>query len=135
MTACTWVSSKWPSDAFGSRAVVRCYVGAVGEEDILEADDAELIEACARYLAAVVPLPEAPEHASVVRWPASMPQYELGHRERVTRIRQGLPAGIFVVGQPYDGVGVPDCVRGAGETAEQVAAHLADTPMREETVR
>ena len=135
MTACTWVSSKWPSEAFGSRAVVRCYVGAVGEEDILEADDAELIEACARHLAAVVPLPEAPEHAAVVRWPSSMPQYELGHRERVARIRQALPAGIFVVGQPYDGVGVPDCVRGAGETAEQVAAHLADAPMREETVR
>ena len=126
MTACTWVSSKWPSEAFGSRAVARCYVGAVGEEDILEADDAELIEACARHLAAVVPLPEAPEHAAVVRWPSSMPQYELGHRERVARIRQALPAGIFVVGQPYDGVGVPDCVRGAGETAEQVAAYLAD---------
>jgi oxygen-dependent protoporphyrinogen oxidase len=135
MTACTWVSSKWPDEAFGSRAVTRCYVGAVGEEDVLDADDAELIEACARHLSAVVPLPAAPEHAAVVRWPASMPQYELGHRERVARIRETLPAGIFVVGQPYDGVGVPDCVRAAGETAERVAAHLADAPMREETVR
>jgi oxygen-dependent protoporphyrinogen oxidase len=135
MTACTWVSSKWPSEAFGSRAVVRCYVGAVGEEDILEAADDELVEACARHLAAVLPLPGAPEHAEVVRWPASMPQYELGHLERVVRIRQALPAGIFVVGQPCDGVGVPDCVRGAGGTAEEVAAHLAGAPMREETVR
>ncbi|MEO8477777.1 MAG: protoporphyrinogen oxidase [Actinomycetota bacterium] len=135
MTACTWVSSKWPSGSFGSRAVVRCYVGAVGEEDILDAGDEELIEACARHLAAVLPLPDAPDHAAVVRWPASMPQFELGHVERVGRIREALPEGIFVVGQPYDGVGVPDCVRGAGETAEQVAAHLADAPMREETVR
>ena len=135
MTACTWVSSKWPSEAFGSRAVVRCYVGAVGEEDILDADDDELVEACARHLAAAVPLPDAPEHAEVVRWPASMPQYELGHLERVARIREALPSGIFVVGQPYDGVGVPDCVRGAGETAEQVASHFAGAPMREETVR
>ena len=135
MTACTWVSSKWPSETYGSRAVLRCYVGAVGEEDILDADDGDLIEACARHLAAVVPLPERPEHAAVVRWPSSMPQYELGHVERVARIREGLPAGIFVVGQPYDGVGVPDCVRGAGETADQVAAHLAGAPMREETVR
>ncbi len=135
MTACTWVSSKWPDAAFGSRAVARCYVGAVGEEDILDADDAELIGACARHLAAVVPLPDAPEHASVIRWPSSMPQYELGHRERVDRLRQELPAGIFVAGQPCDGVGVPDCVRGAGETAEQVAAYLAGAMMREETVR
>ena len=64
-----------------------------------------------------------------------MPQYELGHIERVRRIRQRCPAGIFVVGQAYDGVGVPDCVRGAGETAEQVAAHLEDAPTDEETVR
>ena len=135
MTACTWVSSKWPDEAFGSRAVVRCYVGAVGEEGVLDADDAELVDACARHLTAVVALPSAPEHAVVVRWPASMPQYELGHRERVARLRQALPEGIFVVGQPCDGVGVPDCVRGAGETAERVAAHLADAPMREETVR
>jgi len=135
MTACTWVSSKWPDEAFGSRAVVRCYVGAVGEEDVLDAGDDELIEACSRHLAAVVPLPAAPEHAVVVRWAASMPQYELGHRERVARLRQALPEGIFVVGQPCDGVGVPDCVRGAGETADQVVAHLADAPMREETVR
>lgn len=135
MTACTWVSSKWPNEAFGSRAVVRCYVGAVGEEDVLDADDAALIDACAGHLAAVVPLPGEPAHAQVVRWPASMPQYELGHVERVGRIRDALPEGIFVAGQPYDGVGVPDCVRGAGETAERVAAHLVDAPMREETVR
>jgi oxygen-dependent protoporphyrinogen oxidase len=134
MTACTWLSSKWPAEPFGSRAVVRCYVGAVGEEDILDAEDDELIEACARHLAAVVPLPDAPAEAAVVRWPSSMPQYELGHVERVVRIREALPAGIFVVGQPYDGVGVPDCIRGAGETAERVAAHLAGATMREETV-
>ena len=135
MTAATWLSSKWPGEAFGTRAVVRCYVGAVGEEDVLDADDADLIEACARHLAAVVPLPDMPEHAEVARWPASMPQYELDHLERVARIREALPAGIFVVGQPCDGVGVPDCVRGAGETADRVVAHLAGAPMREETVR
>ena len=125
MTAATWLSSKWPSDAFGSRAVVRCYVGAVGEEDILEADDADLVEACARHLAAVVRLPAEPEHTSVVRWPGSMPQYEVGHLERVARIRAALPAGIVVVGQAYDGVGVPDCVRAATQTAERIVAGRA----------
>ena len=47
-----------------------------------------------------------------------MPQYEVGHLERVAGIRDGLPAGIVVVGQAYDGVGVPDCVRAADETAD-----------------
>ena len=134
MTASTWLSNKWPSPALGTRAVVRCYVGAVGDEDILEASDGELIEACARFHAAVVALPDAPEHAAVVRWPRSMPQYELGHIERVARIREGLPPGIFVTGQAYDGVGIPDCVRGAGDTAEAVLAHLRRVPEEKETV-
>ena len=139
MTAATWLSSKWPADAFGSRAVVRCFVGAVGEEDILDAPDADLIEACARHLAALVSLPDDPQQAAVVRWPRSMPQYEVGHQGRVARIRSSVPAGIFVVGQAYDGVGVPDCVRAADETAGQVLAHLLGdahrTPNDEETVR
>lgn len=135
MTAATWLSSKWPSERFGTRAVVRCYVGAVGEEDVLDAEDADIVEACARHLAAVVRLPDMPEHAAVVRWPASMPQYEVGHLERVARIRQALPPGIVVVGQAYDGVGVPDCVRAANETAENLIDATASAPSdHEETV-
>lgn len=135
MTAATWLSSKWPSDRFGTRAIVRCYVGAVGEEDVLDAGDDEIVDACARHLAAVVNLPQRPEHSTVVRWPASMPQYEVGHLDRVVSIRSALPPGIVVVGQAYDGVGVPDCVRAANETAEQVVAELARLPTdQEETV-
>lgn len=134
MTASTWLSNKWPSPVFGSRAVVRCYVGAVGDEDVLDAPDEDLVEACARFHTAVVPLPSEPEHVAVVRWPSSMPQYELGHLERVTRLRDALPGGIFVTGQAYDGVGIPDCVRGAGETAEAVLAHLRGAPREKETV-
>ncbi|MDP9298790.1 MAG: protoporphyrinogen oxidase [Actinomycetota bacterium] len=135
MTASTWLSSKWPDEDFGSRAVVRCYVGGVGAEDILDADDADLIEACARHLTAVVPLPPRPEHAAVVRWPRAMPQYEVGHADRLARIRASLPAGIVVTGQAYDGVGVPDCVRAAGEAAAAVTAHLVAKRWAKETVR
>ena len=135
MTACTWISSKWPDPAFGSRAVLRCFVGAVGDEGILDAVDEDLIEACARHLSAVVALPERPEEARVVRWPRSMPQYELGHLDRVERIRAALPPGIFVVGSAYDGVGIPDCVRAAGETADRVVEHLGLATLDKETAR
>jgi oxygen-dependent protoporphyrinogen oxidase len=135
MTACTWISSKWPDPAFGTRAVLRCFVGAVGDEDVVEAADDELIQACARHLAAVVDLPERPEEGAVVRWRRAMPQYELGHVDRVQGIRQSLPAGIFVVGSAYDGVGIPDCVRAAGETAERVVALLTGAALDKETAR
>ena len=115
MTACTWISSKWPDPAFGSRAVVRCYVGGVGDEDVLDADDGDLVEACARHLSprsSTCP----PAAAGIVGRPVdrAMPQYEVGHLERVRAIRRNLPAGMFVVGSAYDGVGIPDCVRGGG---------------------
>jgi len=135
MTACTWISSKWPDAAHGSRAVVRCYVGGVGDEDVLDASDDQLVDACAHHLAAVVDLPAVPEASRVVRWIRAMPQYELGHAERVRTIRGALPAGVFVVGSAYDGVGIPDCIRGAGRTAEQVVAYLEHRALDKETAR
>jgi oxygen-dependent protoporphyrinogen oxidase len=118
--------------------VLRCFVGAAGEEDVLVAADAEIVDACARHLTAMVPLPAQPETAAVVRWPRSMPQYLLGHRERVARLREHLPLGIFVTGQAFDGVGVADCVKAAMQTATAVGAFLRRTegrPHDQETVR
>lgn len=129
MTAATWLSAKWPSPAFGSRAVLRCYVGAAGQEDVIEAPDEDIVAACARHLSALLPLPADAEVSAVVRWRRAMPQYELGHLERIARLRAGLPPGVFVTGQAYDGVGVPDCVRAAGEQAEAVRAYLETREM------
>jgi oxygen-dependent protoporphyrinogen oxidase len=130
MTACTWLSSKWPDPAYGDRAVLRCFVGAAGDEDVLDAPDEDLIDACARHLAALLPLPREPEHAAVVRWPRAMPQYAVGHLDKVRRIRDLLAAGIFVTGQSLDGVGIADCVRAAGEAAEAVATSLEKPEVR-----
>lgn len=135
MTACTWISSKWPDPLFGSRAVLRCYVGGVGDEDVLEAGDDELVDACGRHLAAVLDLPARPRASSVIRWIRAMPQYEVGHVERVRAIRGNLPPDVFVVGSAYDGVGIPDCVRAADETAKRVLAHLNHTTIEKETAR
>jgi oxygen-dependent protoporphyrinogen oxidase len=125
MTACTFVSRKWPDESFGDRAVVRCFVGAAGVEDVALEPEEDLVWGVSRQLAALLPLPERPEEARVVRWPRAMPQYEVGHLERVDRIERALPSGMFVVGQAYRGVGIPDCVRGAGEVAARLRAHLS----------
>jgi oxygen-dependent protoporphyrinogen oxidase len=130
MTAATFVSRKWPDEGFGTRAVVRCFVGAVGFEDVLESPDTEIVEALSRHLAALLPLPEKPEASAVVRWPRSMPQYEIGHLELVEAITAALPPGIFVSGNAYAGVGVTDSVRSAGEAAERVSAHLSNLEER-----
>jgi oxygen-dependent protoporphyrinogen oxidase len=124
MRSCAWLSSRWPSPSFGSRAVLSCTVGGAGDEDVLDAADAEIVAACERHLAAALPLPDHAEQTAVVRWPDALPQYNLGHVERVARIREHLPPGIFVVGQSYDGVDVPDVVRAAGEVAAAVIEEI-----------
>lgn len=124
ITAATLVSRKWPDPSFGTRAVVRCFIGAWGMEESLALPDEELIERVDDQVAEIFDLSTRPDAAEVVRWPRSMPQYEVGHLERVARVEAALPRGTFVVGQAYRGVGIPDCVRQANDTAERVLALL-----------
>ncbi len=128
ITASTWVSSKWPREEHAGRAVIRCYVGRFGDdEDALERSDRDLAAAAARDVESASPLGSEPEATKVVRWPRSMPQYEVGHLERLARIDGALSPlpGMFLAGSAYRGVGVADCVRQGGEAAERVRAFLA----------
>jgi oxygen-dependent protoporphyrinogen oxidase len=132
MVACGLVSAAWPDPAFGSRAVVRCTVGGAGQEDVLDADDQDIVRACTKHLAALLPLPGEAEASAVIRWPGAVPRYLLGHLERVGRIRHHLPPGIFLSGHAYDGIDVAGCVRGAAEAAE-VARNFVDATRKERT--
>ena len=137
MTACTLVSRKWPNHAFGDRAVVRCFVGGSGAEDLLDQPDDAIADGVAGQLAAILPLPPEPNAWRLVRWPRSMPQYEVGHLDRVAAIERALPPGTFLVGPAYRGPGIADCVRGANEVADAVRSHLAGRlqPIEGEHVR
>ncbi len=128
ITASTWVSSKWPRAEHAGRAVIRCYVGRFGDDAAaLERSDQDLAAAAARDLEAASPLGCEPEATRVVRWPRSMPQYEVGHLDRLAGIDGALSRlpGLFLVGSAYRGVGVADCVRQGGEASERVRAFLA----------
>jgi protoporphyrinogen/coproporphyrinogen III oxidase len=126
ITACTWVSRKWPNDAFGDHAVVRCFVGRAGDERALELSDDELTAKVAAEVEGAVSLGEPPQTARVVRWNRAMPQYEVGHLDRVARIDSALERtpGVVVTGAAYNGVGIADCIRQGAEAATQVRDYL-----------
>ncbi len=124
MLSASFTSSVWPDPVFGSRAVVRCLIGGVGAEDVVDAPDDRIVEAVARHLAAVLPLPAEPAASAVVRWHRAMPQPEVGHLERVRAVVTSLPPGIFVTGDALHGVGLADVARGADETAARVLEGL-----------
>jgi oxygen-dependent protoporphyrinogen oxidase len=126
--AVTFSSVKWPHlQAAGPQVlVVRCSVGRVGEEALLQRDDRELAAIAAADLEAATGVRGAPADARVSRWGGGLPQYTVGHLERVARIRAGIAAqpGLAVCGAAYDGIGIPACIGSARLATGQVLAYL-----------
>jgi oxygen-dependent protoporphyrinogen oxidase len=130
--AVTYSTVKWPhlrSSGAGQQAglhLVRCSVGRLGDEAILQRDDDELAGLAAADLAAAAGVRGRPADVRVTRWGGGLPQYSVGHLSRVARIRAGVAAqpGLAVCGAAYDGVGIPACIASARQAAGQVVAHL-----------
>ncbi len=132
--AATFSTIKWPHLAARAAPesaalhVVRCSVGRIGEEAVLQRDDADLIKLAAADLAAATGVTGAAAAARVTRWGGGLPQYTVGHAGRVAKIRSGVTAvggGLAVCGAAYDGIGVPACIASARLAADEVAAFLA----------
>jgi oxygen-dependent protoporphyrinogen oxidase len=105
--------------------IVRCSVGRIGEEALLQRADDELAELAAAELAAATGVTGAPADTRVTRWGGALPQYTVGHLARVARIRAAVAAlpGLAVCGAAYDGVGIPACVATARAAADQIEAY------------
>jgi oxygen-dependent protoporphyrinogen oxidase len=118
--AVTFTSRKWAH--YGSTAVVRASVGRYGEEIDLQRDDAELVALVREELERVVGPVGATIESRVTRWGGGLPQYAVGHLDRVRRLRAALPPGLAVAGAAYDGVGVPAVIR-SGQDAAAALLH------------
>jgi oxygen-dependent protoporphyrinogen oxidase len=133
--AVTFSTSKWPhlaDPASGGTGLhlVRCSVGRLGDEAVLQRDDPDLIDLAAADLAQATGVRGRPADALVTRWGGGLPQYSVGHLARVARIRSGVAAqpGLAVCGAAYDGVGIPACIASARLAVDQVLAHLRTVP-------
>jgi len=122
--AVTCSSAKWAHLGGGGVGVLRASVGRYGEAGVLHRDDADLVGLVRRDLAAVTGLDARPLATRVTRWGGGLPQYAVGHVDRVARIRAAVAAvpGLAVCGAAYDGVGVPACIRTAQAAVTQVLA-------------
>ena len=126
LIAATWSSMKWAGRAPAGQCLIRCYLGGRGREHVLELDDAALTNQACRELEAMAGIHSRPFHVEVYRWHRAMPQYVCGHRDRVRRIRQCVARhpGLYVTGAAYDGIGIPDCIRDAGNTSHALSDFL-----------
>ncbi|HVL22768.1 MAG TPA: protoporphyrinogen oxidase [Thermomicrobiales bacterium] len=116
--AMTWLSSKWANRAPAGHLLIRAFVGRSGEQEILQRSDAELVRIVQDELREVVDIIAEPEVSRVYRWPLAMPQYTLGHLDRVERIETAAARipGLAIAGNMFRGVGIPDCIE-SGESA------------------
>ncbi|GAA4886089.1 protoporphyrinogen oxidase [Actinomycetospora straminea] len=139
--ATTFSSEKWPHLAPhdtgdpDATAVLRLSIGRHGDPGSLAAlrrDDDDLVSAARSDLAALTGIEEVPVESAVVRWPGGLPQYGVGHLDRVAAIESGVAAlpGLAVAGAALHGVGVPACLATADAAARRVAEHLAATTVR-----
>ncbi len=125
--AVTVSSLKWEWTAqaaarAGSGTVLRASIGRLGEEADLQRDDEDLIHGVAVDVAHATGLAGSPVDAAVQRWGGALPQYTVGHLDRVRRIRAAVDAvpGLAVCGAAYDGVGIAACVATARLAAERI---------------
>ena len=124
--AVTWTSSKWSHRAPDDAVLLRAYVGGAGRETLLERDDDGLVSLVRAELRDMMGVTEAPVLAKVYRWPRAMPQYLVGHLERLAAIDERLARwpGLFLTGAGYRGVGIPDCIGDGLATAERVRVYF-----------
>lgn len=122
--AVSFSSRKFPGRAPEGRVLLRTFVGGAMQPELLEQDDSEMTKTVSTELGQLLGVGGQPDFMEVVRWNRAMPQYHLGHVQRVDRIFEladGLP-GIELAGNAYRGVGLPDCIASAEAAAERILA-------------
>ena len=123
MTACSFGSSKWPHWAGPGQVVLRVSAGRWGDERALALGDEELVGRLHAELVGALGLTAGPEEAHVARWPAALPQYRVGHLERVERIEASLARHlptVVVAGAALRGIGVAACIAQGRRAARRV---------------
>ncbi|MGH3065279.1 MAG: protoporphyrinogen oxidase, partial [Gaiellaceae bacterium] len=126
VSACTWTSSKWQGRAPSGKVLLRVFTPLFRSGKTSERSDRALLR-LARTEVRVLGIKAQPYLVRIHRWRGGMPQYVLGHPERLERIDAHVAEhpGLALAGAAYRGVGIPDCIRSGEEAAESVARALA----------
>lgn len=124
--ACSFSSHKFPSRSPEDLVLFRAFVGGALNREILNADDSMLEIRVLEELVSVLKLSGVPVFSHIRRYPETMPQYHVGHTRLVELIFENLKdyPGLFLTGNSYRGIGIPDCIRQSEEVAEKIICSL-----------
>ncbi len=128
--ACTFSSVKFPGRAPEGKVLLRAFLGGAFHPQVREWNDERIQLAVREDLRLLLGVNAAPSLVFISRYPASMPQYHLGHLDRVDRIKQrlGQIKGLALAGNAYLGIGIPDCIHSGEQAADSLLEWLLPRP-------
>jgi protoporphyrinogen/coproporphyrinogen III oxidase len=119
-----YASCAFPFRAPGGGTLLTVLVGGAHRPELLQCDEASLVQTARDELSALLGVRRAPTLTAVYRWPRAIPQYNVGHAERVQSALTETARwpGLWLSGNAYGGAGVADCVRNASQLAHRLSA-------------
>ncbi len=128
--AVTWSSSKLPYRAPEGWVLLRAFLGSARTAEDLPPGDDALLELARAELRDTMGITAPPSLSRVARWDRGMPQYTMGHLDRIAVIdeRVGAHAGLHLAGAAYHGVGIPDCIASGRAAAERILQRRDRSP-------
>ena len=127
ITACTWTSKKWPFTAPEGKVLLRAYVGKPGDTVVQDHTDEEIVSLVRKDLSQMMTIKGNPDFSIVNRLPNSMPQYHVGHMDRIREIQHHVKENyprLKMTGASFEAVGLPDCIQQAKDTVEALIEEL-----------
>jgi protoporphyrinogen/coproporphyrinogen III oxidase len=120
--ACTWTSTKFPHRTPEGYALLRIFVGRAGQDADMPRDEAALIELGREELELTLGITAEPILSRVFVWENAMPQYNLGHPDKLAKIESALAKhpGLALAGNGYRGIGIPDCINSGKVAVEKI---------------
>ncbi len=124
--AATFVHNKFAHRVPEDRALIRCFLGGTRDEAALDLSEDDLLRIVKKELHGILGITSEPLFVRIYKWKSAMAQYDVGHLGRLERIEtlRRRVGGLFLAGNAYRGIGVPDCVRSGKQAASDAVVSV-----------
>ncbi len=123
---CTFSSVKYPGRSKADQVLLRAFIGGAFHRDTYALDDRSIIRSVKGELEEILSIQGEPASLHFERYHDAMPQYQVGHRKRIEQIAEKVQGiqGLYLTGNAYEGIGIPDCIRHAEDAAARIIESL-----------